>query len=105
MIKLGPFTGTRSVNLGAETSNRWHEISASLLVDGTPVTSGLSGAISAKAKVIGTNGWTEFTDDLDLSLLTSWRPFLSGIYELEFTASSLPTNGEVMITINNWSQS
>ncbi|AUR89491.1 hypothetical protein NVP1123O_62 [Vibrio phage 1.123.O._10N.286.48.F3] len=105
MIRTEPFTGTLSVSLGSETAKRWHEISAVLLVNGTPVESGLSGNVSARARVIGTVDWTEFQEELNLSQTTSWAPFLSGIYELEFTASGLPANGEVVMTINNWSQS
>lgn len=105
MIRTEPFTDTVAVNLGGDTSKRWHEISAVLLVNGTPVESGLTGSVAAKAKVIGTVNWVDFKEALDLSQLTSWAPFLSGIYELEFTASGLPANGEIVITINNWGQS
>ncbi len=105
MIRTEPFTGKLVVSLGSETAKRWHEVSAALIVNGVPVESELTGTVQARAKVIGTVDWTDFKDELDLSKVTSWAPFLSGIYELEFTASNLPANGEVVMTINNWSQS
>lgn len=105
MIRTDPFTGTVVVNLGGETSRRWHEIGVALLVNGAPVETPTQGTVTARAKVVGTVDWVDFTQPVTLGTTSSWEPFLSGIYEFEFTASNLPANGEIVVTVNNWGAS